>query len=102
MNIQDAGPVGDEGGPDPKAVAFESWLYAGDNQNRALGYIDRHTPLTPSHVAIHPTPRYNRRTKRLSVWTFEVNSEGEKVVGPDGAKRIGHTIKVLVPPPWVQ
>ena len=104
MNVSQPGPPADDT-KDPKQVAFEKWLYAPnrDNQTRALNYIRNVARLVPERVALSPTPRYNRTTKRLTVWLFVMTDKGEKVFDAhNGAKKIRATVKVDSPPPWVQ
>lgn len=101
MNVSQPGPPADDT-KDPKQIAFEKWLYAGDNQNTARNWITNRARLNPSRVALEPSPRYNRRNRKLTVWMFVLTDRDEKVVTPEGAKKVKTTVKVSSPPPWVQ
>jgi hypothetical protein len=81
---------------------LQAWLDHGDNRPKALHWLRHHARLVPERVALEPTPIYNRRTRKLTVWMFVLNDKGEKVLTPKGSSKIKATVKVSVPPPWVQ
>lgn len=82
---------------------YDIWLHHGDNQAKAVNYIKNHAHLDPYRVSVDPFPKYHWKRRVLTVWLFVMNDKGEKVFNArTGAAKVKTTIKVAVPPPWVQ
>jgi hypothetical protein len=82
---------------------YELWLGRGDNRAKAVNYIATHTPFDVNRVATDPFPKYHWKRRVLTVWLFVLNDKGERVFNArTGASKIKTTVKVAVPPPWVQ